>query len=93
MEPEEVGTNLRNYMFQLLYSDIQAACEVSILDILLFRVFDSLIIDWFDMEFSGFCNGFAQASRDYYLDSAKIPMGRDYKYYNPPPNPNITIAA
>ncbi|MFW9907849.1 MAG: fibronectin type III domain-containing protein [Candidatus Thorarchaeota archaeon] len=92
MQPEEVESNLRNYIFQLLYSDIQAACEVSIFDILLFRVFDSLIIDWIDMEFAGFCNGFAQASRDYFVDPGKIPLGRDYAHLLPDPNPNITIA-
>ncbi|MBN2230200.1 MAG: hypothetical protein JW779_11490, partial [Candidatus Thorarchaeota archaeon] len=92
MQPEEVESNLRNYIFQLLYGDIQAACEVSILDIMLFRVFDSLIIDWIDMEFAGFCNGFAQAARDYFIDSGKIPLGRDYAHLLPDPNPNITIA-
>ncbi|MHA1907469.1 MAG: hypothetical protein ACW98Y_09265, partial [Candidatus Thorarchaeota archaeon] len=92
MQPEEVESNLRNYIFQLLYSDIQAACEVSILDILLFRVFDSLIIDWLDMEFSGFCNGFAQAARDYFVDPNKIPLGRNYAHLLPDPSPNITLA-
>ncbi len=92
MEPEEVNANLRNYIFQLLYSDIEAACEVSILDIMLFRVFDSLIVDWMDMEFAGFCNGFAQASRDYFLDPNKVPLGRDYAFALPRPNPNTTIA-
>ncbi|MHA1930152.1 MAG: hypothetical protein ACTSV2_16395 [Candidatus Thorarchaeota archaeon] len=92
MQPEEVGENLRNYMNQILYSDIHAACEVSIFDILLLRVFDSLIIDWMDMEMSGFCNGFAQACREYFMNPAMIPMGRDYAHLLPDPNPNIEIA-
>ncbi len=93
MEPEEVESNLRNYIFQLLYSDIQAACEVSVLDILLFRTFDSLIIDWLDMDFSGFCNGFAQASRDYFLDPDKIPLARDWAIELPQPNPDPANAS
>lgn len=92
MEPEEVGSNLRNYMFQLLYSDIKAACEISVLDIMMTRVFDSLIIDWLDMEVSGFCGGFSQASRDYFNDPDKIPMGRNQAYLLPPPNPDVDIA-
>jgi hypothetical protein len=92
MEPEEVGSNLRNYMFQLLYSDIEAACEISVLDIMLTRVFDSLILDWIDWEMAGFCGGFSQASRDYFNDPAKIPLGRDYARLLPDPNPNTTLA-
>jgi hypothetical protein len=92
MEPEEVGSNLRNYMFQLLYSDIEAACEISILDIMLTRVFDSLILDWIDWEMAGYCGGFSQASRDYFNNPSKIPLGRDYARLLPDPNPNTTIA-
>ncbi len=92
MEPDEVGSNLRNYMFQLLYSDIKAACEISVLDIMMTRVFDSLIIDWFDMEVSGFCGGFSQASRDYYNDPAKIPLGRNYANDLPDPDPDPEIS-
>lgn len=92
MTSDEVSSNLRNYMFQLLYNDIQMACEVSVLDILLFRVFDSLIIDWLNMEFAGFCNGFAQATRDFYEDSDLIPLGRDWAIELPAPSPNETIA-
>ena len=92
METEEVGDNLRNYMFQLLYSDIEAACEVSILDIMLTRVFDSLIVSWLETETKGFCGGFAQASRDYYNDPAKIPLGRKYAHLLPDPHPDPDIA-
>ena len=92
MEPEEVGDNLRNYMFQLLYTDIKAACEVSVLDIMLTRVFDSIIIDWLDMEVSGFCGGFSQASRDYYNNPDMIPMGRNYAHLLPDPNPDPDIS-
>ncbi len=92
MEPEEVGDNLRNYMFQLLYSDIQAACEVSVLDIMLTRVFDSLIIDWLDLSAEGFCGGFSQAARDYYNDPAKIPLGRNYAHLLPDPDPDPDIS-
>ncbi len=92
MTEEEVSSNLRNYMFQLLYSDIEAACEVSILDIMLFRVFDSLIVDWIDWGFGGFCNGFAQACRDFFEDPNEIPLGFDYTKELPSPNPNQTIA-
>jgi hypothetical protein len=92
MEPEEVGSNLRNYMFQLLYSDIEVACEVSILDIMLTRVFDSLILDWIDWEMGGYCGGFAQAARDYFNYPSKIPLGRDYARLLPDPNPNTTLA-
>jgi hypothetical protein len=91
MEPEEVGDNLRNYMFQLLYSDIKAACEISVLDIMLTKVFDSLIIDWLDMEVSGFCGGFSQASRDYYNNPNLIPLGRNYAHLLPDPNPDPDI--
>jgi hypothetical protein len=91
MTPDEVNANLRNYMFQLLYNDIEIACEVSVLDIMLFRVFDSLIIDWIDMAFAGFCNGFAQAARDFYEDPDMIPLGRDWAIELPAPNPNQTI--
>ena len=92
MTSDEVQDNLRNYIFELLYSDIQAACDVSVLDILLFRVFDSIIIDWLNLSFGGFCNGFSQAARDYFRDSEKIPLGLDYAHDLPPPNPNETIA-
>ena len=92
MEPEEVGSNLRNYMFQLLYSDIEAACEISVLDIMLTRVFDSLILDWIDWEMAGFCGGFSQAARDYFNDPSKVPLGRDYARLLPDPNPNTTLA-
>jgi len=92
MEPEEVGDNLRNYMFQLLYSDIEAACEVSILDIMLTRVFDSLIVSWLETETKGFCGGFAQAARDYYNDPAKIPLGRNYAHLLPNPHPDPDIS-
>lgn len=92
MTKDEVWSNLRNYMFQLLYSDIEAACEVSILDIMLFRVFDSLILNWTKMEFSGFCGGFSQACRDYFLDPSQIPLGRNFAYDLPDPNPNQTLA-
>ncbi|MFW9768575.1 MAG: hypothetical protein ACFFF9_16045 [Candidatus Thorarchaeota archaeon] len=92
MTSDEVSSNLRNYIFQLLYSDIEAACEVSVLDILLFRVFDSLIIDWLNMEFAGFCNGFAQASRDFFEDPSMIPLGRDWALELPSPSPNATLA-
>lgn len=93
MTSDEVQSNLRNYIFQLLYSDIEAACEVSVLDILLFRVFDSLIIDWIDMDFAGFCNGFAQAARDLFEDPDMIPLGRDWAIELPAPSPNETIQA
>ncbi|TXT55374.1 MAG: hypothetical protein BAJATHORv1_40285 [Candidatus Thorarchaeota archaeon] len=92
MTEEEVGANLRNFIFQVLYTDLEAACETSLLDIALLRVFDSLIVDWIDIGFSGFCNGMAQASRDYFIDSGIIPLGRDYAMELPPPNPNATIA-
>ena len=46
MEPEEVSENLRNMYHNLLYNDIEAACQVSILDIMLLRGFDSLILKW-----------------------------------------------
>ncbi|MFW9789443.1 MAG: fibronectin type III domain-containing protein, partial [Candidatus Thorarchaeota archaeon] len=92
MTSDEVNSNLRNYIFQLLYNDIEIACEVSVLDIALFRVFDSLIIDWIDMEFAGFCNGFAQAARDFYEDPDLIPLGRDWAIELPSPSPNATLA-
>ncbi|MBD3405312.1 MAG: hypothetical protein GF411_04135 [Candidatus Lokiarchaeota archaeon] len=92
MTSEEVNSNLRNYIHQLLYNDIELACEVSVLDIMLFRAFDSLIIDWIDMSFAGFCNGFAQASRDFYNDPELIPLGIDHTYNLPSPNPNETIS-
>lgn len=92
MTEEEVHDNLRNYVFQLLYGDLQTACEVSVLDIMLLRVFDSLILDWLPIEFMGFCNGFAQASRDFYLDPSEIPLGKDWAYELPSPDPNETIA-
>ncbi len=92
MTEEEVEENLRNYIFQLLYGDIEAACRVSILDIMLFRVFDSLIVDWIGIDFMGFCNGMSMASRDYFMDSSKIPLGKHYAYDLPSPDPNSTIA-
>jgi hypothetical protein len=92
MTSDEVGENLRNFMYQLLYGDIEAACEVSLLDIMLFRALDSVILSWINMSFSGFCNGIAQASRDYYLNPDLIPLGRHYAVQLPAPNPNSTIA-
>lgn len=92
MTEEEVDENLRNYINALLYSDIDVACEVSVLDIMLFRTFDSIIIDWLDIDFCGFCNGMAAASRDYFTDPDLIPLGRDYAIELPAPDPNSTIA-
>lgn len=92
MTSDEVDSNLRNYIFQLLYNDIEIACEVSVLDILLFRVFDSLIIDWINMKFAGFCNGFAQGALDFYENPDLIPLGRDWTIELPSPSPNATLA-
>ena len=92
IEEEEVGENLRNYFNELLYSDIDVACEVSILDMMLFRVFESLIVDWVGIDYCGFCNGMSQASRDYFTNPDLIPLGYDYAYELPAPSRNITIA-
>jgi len=92
MTEDEVDENLRNYINALLYSDIDVACEVSVLDIMLFRTFDSIIIDWLDIDFCGFCNGMAAASRNYFMDPELIPLGRDYAIELPRPDPNVTIA-
>jgi hypothetical protein len=92
MTGEEVGDNMRNVVFQMLYGDIETACEMSILDVILLRALDSLILQALDIDFMGFCSGMSQAARDYYLYPEKIPLGRDRAYDLPPPDPNVTKA-
>jgi hypothetical protein len=91
MTEEEIEDNLRNYVFQLFYSDIQFACEVSIFDIALLLTLDSWILEMLELPFGGFCGGMSQAAREYYLDSDLIPLGRDYTWDLPPPNPDPDI--
>ena len=97
MEPEEVTENLRNMYYNLLYNDIKAACETSVLDIMLLRGFDSLILKWLTdaekLEFMGYCSGMSQVAREYYLEPGIIPLGLSWAHDMPVPDPNATIEA
>ncbi|MCK5238062.1 MAG: fibronectin type III domain-containing protein [Candidatus Thorarchaeota archaeon] len=89
---DEVDRNIQNMIHMLLYGDIETACEVSILDIMLFRSLDMLILESLDMDFMGYCSGMAQAAREWYFDPSKIPMAYDYAFDLPRPEWNRTIS-
>ncbi|MDF1539493.1 MAG: fibronectin type III domain-containing protein [Candidatus Thorarchaeota archaeon] len=89
---DEIDRNLQNMVHSLLYGDIETACEVSILDIMLFRSLDMLILESLDMDFMGYCSGMAQAAREWYFDPSKIPMAYDYAFDLPAPDFNRTIS-
>ncbi len=89
---DEVDRNIQNMIHMLLYGDIETACEVSILDIAIFRSLDMLILESLDMEFMGYCSGMAQAAREWYFDPGKIPMAYDYAFDLPAPDFNRTIS-
>jgi hypothetical protein len=91
MTEEEVEENLRNFMFQLMYSDIEVACEVSVLDVLIIQQLDSLLLDALDMDFMGFCSGMAQASRELFNNPDLTPLGFDYAKELPSPYWNDTL--
>ncbi|MFW9846621.1 MAG: hypothetical protein ACFFD6_07730, partial [Candidatus Thorarchaeota archaeon] len=93
MTEDEVGENLRNSMFRLLYGDIEAACQISVLDVMLLQQLDSIIVEATGIEFMGYCNGFSQAARDYFLEPHLVPLGRPDAYALPAPNPdNLTLS-
>ncbi|MHA2424991.1 MAG: fibronectin type III domain-containing protein [Candidatus Thorarchaeota archaeon] len=89
---DEVDRNIQNMIHSLLYGDIETACEVSILDIMIFRSLDLLILESLDKDFMGYCSGMAQAVREWYFDPGKIPMAYDYAFDLPAPDFNRTIS-